>query len=1025
MKILAIRGKNLASLEGEFEIDFTVAPLQSAGIFAITGPTGSGKSTLLDALCLALFDQTPRNKQASSTVKIGDVKEEKITQSDSRNLLRRGTSEGYAEVDFVALNGDRFRSKWSVRRSRGKVDGRLQATDFRLMNLTTDTEEQGRKTDLLNRVVELIGLTFYQFTRAVLLAQGDFATFLKAKSSEKAELLEKLTGTEVYSRISKAIYTHAKEAEGQISRLNERMKEVNLLSDEEVAAFTNEKIAIEERLKGWKETLNGIEAKLLWRTTEDALKKALTEAQEQLEIAEKARLEAAPRKAYLKQVEVVQEVSECYNEWKNAKKDYEDNVKRKQDKEAEGKQNAPLVKKVLQELKEAQEALEQHQDKVKAVQPRLRQARDLDLKVKHHLSAAKEADSVYKQALDRQQKVEKTIREVEKEQALHEKHQQELLVWFEEKARFETIVSNVDWMLTLLKNATTAQKNEATNLRLWSEADCQYKEAEKRRVCYEKEAQRLNALLPTEIAVLRAQLKENEPCPVCGSIHHTLHEVVGDTLAEEQLNQEKERNQQALDKEVQTIESKKQEMISLQSMIKNYKEQYTGLIGQLEEHLKVIPQWQRVLERGELKEFLSEMAKLWKQKTEEKTQLAERMQSLTTTLKWEKKRLVELKHQWKELKDKAECCQKELEAVREERAQLFSGESADEVERKYTERTKLLTQNVQKALDRKQHCIAKEERRKGEELQLKKTIKQLEIKIKASHQQLEVWLEQQQGLFTHALLQELLSLDRGWLAQERKALERLKEKWTQTKATLQERQEAYRKHHEASSKPLEEETKAVLMEEKTVLQETEKVQTKRQTEVLLALKQHEEGLKRLQQFKEEWNEKQALAENWGRLNALLGAADGAKFKVLAQGYTLDALLTYANLHLKELSKRYELQRIPDSLALQVVDLDMLGEVRTVHSLSGGESFLISLALALGLSSLSSNRMKVESLFIDEGFGSLDVDTLSIAMDVLERLQTQGRKIGVISHVAEMTERVSTQIKVVKTGNGRSKIEVRG
>jgi exonuclease SbcC len=109
----------------------------------------------------------------------------------------------------------------------------------------------------------------------------------------------------------------------------------------------------------------------------------------------------------------------------------------------------------------------------------------------------------------------------------------------------------------------------------------------------------------------------------------------------------------------------------------------------------------------------------------------------------------------------------------------------------------------------------------------------------------------------------------------------------------------------------------------------------------------------------------------------------------------------------------------------VVDLDMLGEIRTVHSLSGGESFLISLALALGLSSLSSNRMKVESLFIDEGFGSLDIDTLRIAMDALERLQTQGRKIGVISHVAEMTERINAQIQVIKTVNGRSRIEITG
>ena len=99
--------------------------------------------------------------------------------------------------------------------------------------------------------------------------------------------------------------------------------------------------------------------------------------------------------------------------------------------------------------------------------------------------------------------------------------------------------------------------------------------------------------------------------------------------------------------------------------------------------------------------------------------------------------------------------------------------------------------------------------------------------------------------------------------------------------------------------------------------------------------------------------------------------------------------------------------------------------RSVHSLSGGESFLISLALALGLSSVSSNRMQVESLFIDEGFGSLDIDTLRIAMDALERLQTGGRKIGVISHVQEMTERIAVQIQVEKINNGKSKISITG
>ena len=116
---------------------------------------------------------------------------------------------------------------------------------------------------------------------------------------------------------------------------------------------------------------------------------------------------------------------------------------------------------------------------------------------------------------------------------------------------------------------------------------------------------------------------------------------------------------------------------------------------------------------------------------------------------------------------------------------------------------------------------------------------------------------------------------------------------------------------------------------------------------------------------------------------------------------------------------------PDTLALQVIDCDMCDEIRTVYSLSGGESFLISLALALGLSSLSSNNLKVESLFIDEGFGSLDAESLRTAMEALEQLQMQGRKIGVISHVQEMSERISVQVQVHKKVNGKSVLTVVG
>ncbi|MBS3800921.1 MAG: hypothetical protein KGY40_08055, partial [Thioalkalivibrio sp.] len=180
-----------------------------------------------------------------------------------------------------------------------------------------------------------------------------------------------------------------------------------------------------------------------------------------------------------------------------------------------------------------------------------------------------------------------------------------------------------------------------------------------------------------------------------------------------------------------------------------------------------------------------------------------------------------------------------------------------------------------------------------------------------------------------------------------------------------------------------------------------------------------------EQHLRELRAQQAVAEQWGRLNELIGSADGSSFKRYAQQFTLDVLISWANQQLASLAPRYRLQRGTDNLNILVEDLDMGGELRGVHSLSGGETFLASLALALGLAELSSQRVRVESLFIDEGFGSLDAETLRVAMDALDRLQAQGRKVGVISHVQEMSDRIGVQVHIQPVAPGRSSVRVIG
>ena len=245
---------------------------------------------------------------------------------------------------------------------------------------------------------------------------------------------------------------------------------------------------------------------------------------------------------------------------------------------------------------------------------------------------------------------------------------------------------------------------------------------------------------------------------------------------------------------------------------------------------------------------------------------------------------------------------------------------------------------------------------------------------------------------------------------------------TEAQSVLNERRMSLDGHEkQRMSERQPEELNGLLSQAKDVLKNS----TEQKNKMQFQLEQDAANKKKIGALLETINAKAIIVENWAKLNDIIGSADGKKFRQIAQEYTLEVLLSYANIHLEMLSKRYLLQRIPDTLGLQILDQDMGNEIRTVFSLSGGESFLVSLALALGLASLSSSRMQVESLFIDEGFGSLDPSTLNIAMDALERLHNQGRKVGVISHVQEMTERIPVQIKVSKENSGRSKVEVMG
>lgn len=1025
MKIIAIRGKNLASLEGEFVIDFTVEPLCSAGIFAITGSTGAGKSTLLDALCLALFDCTPRmNKAKENNVSVMDVADRGIAQNDSRSILRRGTAEGYSEVDFIALTGEVFRSRWTVRRSRGKVDGSLQKVEMTLTNLTSGVEQQGTKTELLSHISKLIGLSFEQFNRSVLLAQGDFATFLKARQTDKAEILEKLTGTEIYSRISASIYERTKRAEGEYKLLQERIKGIELLTEEQLQQLSAEKEELQVRLSVSKKKEETLSGKLKWLEEEERLNTGCIQAEETLSVVRKEIEAARPRYELLFRIEQAQDIRDVYMEQRNARQQTTTGRSRLNEIQVAIQKNAALQTSATAQWEAAQKAQTEFKAYLLQQEPQLDKARALDVQLAENRKQLVESRKEVALALQAKDNLHQSICRTEKEISLLAEKQNILQTWFERYTAYSQLIPAVELITSLLSNLEIAKTQTLSNQQLLEKVRNANEMEEQRLKSVQQEAERLNRLLPAEVLLLRAQLEEGKPCPVCGSLHHPMREQINvQSLQEEELNRAKEQVAKEMEQLKNTLNARQLEMARLSTLIENYTVQSEDILKKVETCASIIPTWKDLLEQGTLKRYVQQFGRQWNTRLQEQTEIKEALTSKSAqrdSLKNEEANAIRL---YEEKKQKEEKQQTELEERTCLRASLLNGELTEKVVANNVKRQKELEQQQEKAMNLHHSLTVQAESYKGQIAQLEKELVRLIAVLQQDELKINEWLTLQKE--TYAELEQLLSKDKNWILAEKQALNALKEKETVFQAVLSERRQKKEEHQQAPLKPDITESRESLAETLTACTAAKEAETGRLAQIEVTIQNHIKGKERIAGIKKELEEKTSIYENWAKLNELFGSQTGTKFKEIAQGYTLDVLLLYANRHLQDLAPRYELQRIPDTLALQIVDLDMMGEVRSVHSLSGGESFLVSLALALGLSSLSSNRMNVESLFIDEGFGSLDMDTLRIAMDALERLQMQGRKIGVISHVAEMTERIPAQVQVVKTGSGRSKVQVMG
>jgi exonuclease SbcC len=287
MRILTLRLKNLNALKGEWKIDFTQSPFIDNGLFAITGPTGAGKTTLLDAICLALYHQTPR---------LGPI------STSNNDIMTRGTAECLAEVEFD-IKGKAYRAFWSMRRARGKVDGNLQSADVELAEVESGKVLATQVRPKSEEIEKLTGLNFARFTKSMMLSQGDFAAFLNANEADRAELLEELTGTEIYGQISQAVHQQFSDAKQKKKEFAIKLEGVTLLSNEQITQLEEEQAQTKSQVATSNQTLVQLQKQQQWQQAFNANKLSIKEASEAQQSANNAINEAKQQLDLLTQSE--------------------------------------------------------------------------------------------------------------------------------------------------------------------------------------------------------------------------------------------------------------------------------------------------------------------------------------------------------------------------------------------------------------------------------------------------------------------------------------------------------------------------------------------------------------------------------------------------------------------------------------------------------------------------------------------------------------------------------------------------
>ncbi|MGL5773005.1 MAG: SbcC/MukB-like Walker B domain-containing protein, partial [Bacteroidales bacterium] len=451
-------------------------------------------------------------------------------------------------------------------------------------------------------------------------------------------------------------------------------------------------------------------------------------------------------------------------------------------------------------------------------------------------------------------------------------------------------------------------------------------------------------------------------------------------------------------------------------------DRYVQLRDQLNPYYKE-DQWSFMPQ--EFAHTLTDLHKQWNRQTLLRDQLTRQKEELEANQALLSKELEGFEREKTETAKQLQDHSLQLTDLQTQRSTFFKGDPADEVEAKSANELDAISTLHESLSARKLEFDKTRVALETEIKNIKQQIQQATMDSERTKQSIREWLADYAIHHTQLMwddLETLFALSDEVIARDRNALQLLRDKEIATQTRLSSLQKAIENHRMLPAQ-IEGADTTQLTQELHDAETKLSVEQQQLMELQLTIRNHSLNLTKRAYIATEIEKSRQIAGEWSKLNEAFGAQNGDKFRKIAMSFTLDLLLSHANHYLRLINDRYQLVRSTDTLQLNVIDTYMADEVRNVASLSGGETFIVSLALALGLSSLASNKLHIETLFIDEGFGSLDSETLQMAMSALSALQEMGRKVGVISHVPEMNEQIYPQIRICPVNSGLSQISI--